>query len=140
MLAAYTPLAGRDLAPSLHMTTVTTAERPALDACRGCQQTCLDTVTHALRRGGPYADDALISALLDAADVCRTTIDFVQRGSRVHAHVGAVCAEICTRAAEACDDLAGDPIMAACAAACRRCATACARLSSERRAQPTAAR
>ena len=108
------------------------ADPPALDECRRCQEACLDTVTHALRRGERYADDVLIGALLDAADVCRTSIDFIHRGSDVHARIGAVCAEICERTAEACEAFAADPVMVACAAACRRCAAACEELSEVR--------
>ena len=98
---------------------------------RRCQQICLDTVTYALRRGGPSADADLLGALLDAADVCRTSLDLVRRGSPVRARVCAVCAEVCTCAAEACDALADDPVLAACAAACRRCAEACGNIGDE---------
>ena len=111
--------------------TTSLADPPALAECRRCQEACLDAVTHAVRRGDHYSDDVLIGALLDAADVCRISIDFIHRGSHVHARIGAVCAEICERAAEACDALPGDPVMAACAAACRRCAAACEALADE---------
>jgi hypothetical protein len=38
---------------------------------------------------------------------------------------------VCARAAEACDALADDPVLAACAAACRRCAEACGNIGDE---------
>jgi hypothetical protein len=96
-----------------------------VDECRRCQDVCLETVTHALRRGGRYAEEELIGALLDATDVCRTSIDFLRRGSPLRGRTCAVCAEICERAAEACETFPGDPVMRACAEACRRCAAAC---------------
>jgi hypothetical protein len=108
------------------------SQRPtAIDECRRCQEVCLDTVTHALRRGGQYADEELIGALLDATDVCRTSIDFLRRGSPLSTRTCAVSAEICERAAEACEAFVHDPVMLACAAVCRRCAAVCREVAEE---------
>ena len=107
------------------MTPLDADLRDGVAECRRCQDACLDTVTHALRRGGRYADEELIGALLDATDVCRTSIDFLRRGSPLRTRTCAVCAEICERAAEACDAFGDDAAMRACAEACRRCAAAC---------------
>jgi hypothetical protein len=105
--------------------------RASIVECQRCQEACLDTVTHALRRGGDYAEEELIGALLDATDVCRTSIDFLRRGSPLRARTCGVCAEICQRAAEACQAFGDDPAMRACAEACRRCAAACRAIARE---------
>jgi len=105
--------------------------RESIVECRRCQEACLDTVTRALRRGGRYAEEELIGALLDATDVCRTSIDFLRRGSPLRTRTCAVCAEICERAAAACDAFGDDPAMRACAEACRRCAGACRAIADD---------
>ncbi len=105
--------------------------REGIIECRRCQDACLDTVTHALRRGGRYAGEDVVGALLDATDVCRTSIDFLRRGSPLRTRTCGVCAEICERAAEACKTFAEDPVMRACAEACRRCAAACREIAAD---------
>lgn len=101
--------------------------RGAFLACLRAHETCEETVTHALG-AGDAADDR-IGALLDCADVCRTTARYIRHGSPLLRGTAGVCAELCERAAEACAAVAGDRVMAACAAACRRCAAWCRRLA-----------
>jgi Domain of Unknown Function (DUF326) len=98
--------------------------------CRRCQEACLDTVTHALRRGGRYAEEDVVGTLLDATDVCRISIDFLRRGSPLRTRTCGVCAEICEAAADVCEGFADDQAMRACAEACRRCATACREIAA----------
>ena len=105
--------------------------REGIIECRRCQDACLDTVTHALRHGGRYAEEDVVGTLLDATDVSRTTIDFLRRGSPLRARTCGVCAEICDRAAEVCDVFADDAVMRACAEACRRCAEACRAIAAD---------
>jgi hypothetical protein len=97
----------------------------AIVECRSCQDACLEAVTHALRRGGAYADEQLVGVLLDATDVCRTNVDFLRRRSRLRSRTCGVTAEICTHAAEACAAFDDDRVMQACAEVCRRCAAVC---------------
>ena len=106
---------------------------PVIIECRRCQDACLDTVTHALRRGGRYAEEGVVGPLLDATDVCRTSIDFLRRGSPLRTRTCGVCAEICEAAAEVCEAFADDAMMRACAEACRRCAAACREVAADRR-------
>jgi hypothetical protein len=101
--------------------------RGAFLACLRAHETCEQTVTHALRDGG--VSDERIGALLDCADVCRTTARCIRQGSPLLRGTAGVCAELCERAAEACAPVAGDTVMAACAEACRRCAAWCRHLA-----------
>ena len=101
--------------------------RGAFLACLRAHDSCEDTVTHALRTGG--AGDECIGALLDCADVCRTTARYIRHGSPLLRGTAGVCAELCARAAEACAAVAGDATLAACAETCRRCATWCRQLA-----------
>jgi hypothetical protein len=105
--------------------------RKGIIECRRCQDVCLDTVTHALRRGGRYAEEDVVGTLLDATDVCRTSLDFLRRGSPLRTRTSGVCAEICEAAAEACEAFADDSVMRACAEACRRCAAASREIAAE---------
>ena len=124
------PLAG-GLLPSMDMSADTVADlRRAFLACLRAHETCEDAVTHALRDGGRAAEDQRVSALLDCADVCRTTARHLRHGSPLLRGTASVCAELCDRAAEACAPLAeSDPAMATCLDACRRCAAWCRRLA-----------
>jgi hypothetical protein len=105
----------------------------AISECRRCQEACLDTVTHALRRGGRYAEEDVVGPLLDVTDVCRTSIDFLRRGSPLRTRTCGVCAEICESAAVACEAFADDAVMRACAEACRRCAAVCRETAADGR-------
>ena len=96
-----------------------------------CRNACLNAVTHALGMGGRYADDDLLGLLLDCAEVCRTTGDFIRRGSPRRSHTAAISADIAERCAEVCDEFTGDATMRACADACRRAADACRQLADE---------
>ena len=99
--------------------------------CRRCQDVCLEAVAHALRRGEHYADEELVGALLDAADVCRTSIDFLRRGSPLRTRTCAVSADVCERAAEVCGAFSDDAVMRACADTCLRCASACRDIATD---------
>jgi hypothetical protein len=96
-----------------------------IDACDSCQSICVETVTHCLRMGGAHAEAAHIGLLLDCAQICATSADFMRRASPLHARVCGVCAEVCDRCAEDCERLGDDAQMKACAEACRHCARSC---------------
>src|SRR5260221_13556884 len=91
-----------------------------------CHATCILTIQHCLGRGGRHAGRDHIRLLADCAQICRTSADFMIRGSDLHPLTCGVCAEICQRCAEDCEQLAdGDAEMRRCADTCRRCAESC---------------
>ncbi len=47
--------------------------------CSDCHDVCLETVQHCLSRGGEHAAAEHIRALLDCAQVCDTSRDFMLR-------------------------------------------------------------
>jgi len=69
--------------------------RQRVDACHECHRICLETVKHCLEMGGRHAEAAHIRILLDRAQVCATSADFMLRGSDLHAATCAACAEVC---------------------------------------------
>jgi hypothetical protein len=93
--------------------------------CLSCHSICLSTVTHCLQQGGHHAGSGHIRLLLDCAEICQTSANFMLRGSDLHPRTCGVCAEVCTRCAEDCARFGDDAQMQACAAACRRCADSC---------------
>jgi hypothetical protein len=76
--------------------------------------------------GGEHAAVEHIRALLDCAQACDASRDFMLRGSTLHAEYCGACAEACARCADSCERIAGDDeVMRNCAETCRRCAESC---------------
>jgi hypothetical protein len=109
--------------------------RHCTDLCIDCHRSCLQNVPHCLAKGGAHAQPAHVRLMLDCADICQTSADFMIRESDLHAFTCAACAEVCHRCAEDCLRLGDDPHMAACAEVCRRCAQACREMAANRPAQ-----
>ncbi len=100
-----------------------------ITACLGCHSVCLQTVAHCLQMGGRHAEPNHITLLLDCAEICQTSANFMLRGSAVHGRTCAVCAEACERCAQDCERFTDDAMMGQCAEACRRCAESCRRMA-----------
>lgn len=98
--------------------------------CLSCSAVCLQTVTYCLQKGGKHAALDHIRLLEDCVQICKTSADFMLRGSPLHARTCAVCAEVCERCAAECDKMGDDVVMKACADACRRCAESCRKMSA----------
>jgi hypothetical protein len=105
--------------------------RGCIEHCSNCHNICLETAMHCLQMGGKHAEAGHIRALLDCAQICATSADFMLRGSEMHARICGVCAEACERCAEACERIAdGDELMLRCAELCRRCAESCRQMAA----------
>ena len=86
--------------------------------------------TFAGERSAPGSTSALVRLLLDCAEICRTSADFMIRGSdAASAHLPRPAPPICARCADECDRMGEDPYMAACAEICRRCAESCGEMA-----------
>lgn len=96
-----------------------------IDWCSTCHDICTQTANYALGVGGTQATQEHIRILLDCAEICQASADFMLRESDVHGRTCAVCAEICDRCAEACERFGDDEVMQACADTCRGCAESC---------------
>jgi hypothetical protein len=108
--------------PSLSMTEDI---RRCVQACADCHQYCIETIVHCRQHGGAYVDAAHLRSLLDCAEICQTTTDFMLRGSDLSTSLATFCAVVAERCALSCDRLGEDRQLRACAEAGRRCALLC---------------
>jgi hypothetical protein len=79
--------------------------------------------------GGKHAEAGHIRLMLDCAEICQTSANFMLRRSEVHGRTCGVCAEVCRRCAEDCERFSDDEQMTACAEMCRRCSSSCEEMS-----------
>lgn len=108
-----------------HDTAMESGIRTALD----CHSICLETVTHCLTKGGTHAQPDHIRLLLDCAEICQTAANFMTRRSTLHTETCRVCADVCDRCAESCEQLGDDESMRRCAEMCRACAESCRQMT-----------
>ena len=94
--------------------------RQCIQNCSDCHNVCTEMVDHCLRQGGPHAESGHIRLLLDCAEICATSADFMLRGADFHRQVCGVCADVCRLCAESCARFGDDPEMQRCADTCRR--------------------
>lgn len=99
--------------------------RDCIQECRRCHNICTETVTHCLEMGSDHVEPRHLRLLLDCAEICQTSANFMLRGSDLHGQVCAVCADVCERCAEDCARFGDDQTMQQCAEVCRRCAQSC---------------
>ncbi len=112
-------------------TGISTEMQQCIDECTRCHNVCLATVSHCLELGGKHADPAHIGLLLDCAEICQTSANFMLRSSERHGLTCRICANICGACAESCDRMGkGDEMLAQCAEECRRCQRSCERMAA----------
>ncbi|MFT3782994.1 MAG: four-helix bundle copper-binding protein [Nibricoccus sp.] len=94
-----------------------------IEACSECHAMCEHMVyQHCLSMGGKHVGQEHLRLMADCAQICRTSADFMLRGSPRHMLTCRICAEICEACAEECERI-GE--MDDCVEACRECAEAC---------------
>jgi hypothetical protein len=102
--------------------------------CWDCRHICQKTLfKHCLPIGGVHMDEPYVKAAIDCIQICQVAADFMTRESAYHMLVCAVCADICTACAKACEQI-GDETMMKCAEACRACARSCREMGKMREA------
>ena len=96
--------------------------RAAFLACLRAHEACEAAVALALRAESGERVNDRVGALLDCADVCRTTARQIRYASPLLRGTAGVAAELCDRAAEACAAAAHAEAIRRAAACCRRVA------------------
>ena len=103
--------------------------RQCIENCTACHAVCNSTIQHCLGKGGRHASSDHIRLMADCAQICRTSADFMIRGSDLHTLTCGVCAEVCQRCADDCEQMADDAEMRRCVDTCRKCAESCRQMS-----------
>ena len=130
-LTAATVLVGESpglAAEARDMVGMAAAMQACIDECQKCHILCLSTATYisldpARRRSTPEQ----IRAMLDSAQICATTADFMARGSLHHAVMCRLCADICEDFIRTCTNMPG---VESCIAACKVCAQSCRKMAA----------
>jgi hypothetical protein len=119
-----------------------------IENCTMCHNVCLETLNYSLWLGGRYNESVHLRLLMDCAEICQTSANFMLRGSDLHRKTCGVCAEVCEDCARDCERYAvpgeggGAPMsrhsgksgvskdnvddqMKYCAEICKQCAKSC---------------
>ncbi len=100
-----------------------TAIQHCIASCEQCHEMCLRTaMTHCLELGGRHTEPTHFRLMLNCAELCQTTANFMIADSPLHTLLCSACAEVCDACAKSCDGMDG---MSDCATACTRCAENC---------------
>jgi hypothetical protein len=103
-----------------------------IELCRDCHAMCMQTIAHGLKLGGRHAVPDHIRLLMDCAQMCTTTVDYMLRGSSFHDRVCRLCSDLCAQCGQDCVKVAGDDqLIKRCIEVCRQCAESCERMASE---------
>ena len=105
------------------------AMQECIEECLNCHAVCTMTLQHCIASGGEHTEVNLIGILLDCAEMCQTSANFMLRGSPYHVITCAACAELCRACEEACRDVTGDEQLTHCADVCAACAESCDRMA-----------
>lgn len=100
-----------------------------VEECLNCHAVCTMTLQHCMAKGGQHTELNLVGLLLDCAEMCQTSANFMLRGSPYHVVTCGACAELCRACANACNVLPDDEQLVHCAEVCAECAASCDTMS-----------
>lgn len=118
--------------PHTAESTISREMRECIEECTTCHTICTETAQHCLYLGGEHASPEHIRTLLDCAQICQTSADFLTRGSEFHTSTCAFCAEVCRACEKECRKMGDDELMRKCADACASCAESCEKMAGAR--------
>lgn len=101
-----------------------------IDNCQQCHRICVQTLAYALRLTERRVHETHLRLLMDCADICETSANFMLRESDLHRQVCRACAAICERCAEFCGEMREDAQMRLCEQVCLRCTESCAQMAA----------
>jgi hypothetical protein len=98
-----------------------------IDTCTKCHQTCVqEAMNHCLEAGGEHVAPDHFRLMMNCAEICQTSANFMLSGSAFSSQLCRVCAQICEACARSCEQIEG---MEECARVCLECAASCRRMS-----------
>jgi hypothetical protein len=95
-----------------------------IEALNACIRACDDCATAGMHETNAHAMADCIMLNTDCVDICRLTIAYMERGSKMVATLCEACVDICERCQEECDTYRMD-YCRTCAEACQACALEC---------------
>jgi len=102
-----------------------------IEDCLECYRICTETaLTHCIEAGGEHVEPDHFRLMLNCAQICRTTAEFLLAESEFDSRLCALCEEVCEACADSCRAIGG---MDDCVQACEMCAESCAVISTPRR-------
>src|SRR6476469_6121420 len=88
------------------ITSIDPEMRECQQLCADCHRVCLETITgYCLLRGGVHAEPHHLTMMMDCAQICQTSADFLSRGSPNHGVTCHACAQLCELCADDCERL-----------------------------------
>jgi hypothetical protein len=109
---------------------ITPQMRACIEATSSCYNACTETLNYSLDGGGYLADEQLLRALIDSAEILQATQNGLLRTSAISTMLAAVCVEACENVAEICRRIDGsDEQLITCAEACDYTADCCRQLA-----------
>ena len=104
--------------------------KKCIQLCQDCHALCTHTIQHCLKLAGRHAASDHIRLLIDCAQICETTAQYLLRESSFHERMCGFCADVCRQCGDDCMQIAGDDqILKQWAEMCRRCADSCERMA-----------
>ncbi len=101
-----------------------------IEECSNCHNVCADTITYCIEMGGEHVKPQHLALMLDCAEICQTSANFMLRESKRHVLTCDACAKICEQCATECERFGDDEQMQLCAEACRSCAESCREMAA----------
>lgn len=99
-----------------------------IEECLDCHRICLqEAMNHCLEKGGKHLEPTHFRLMMNCAEICQTSANFMLSGSQHHKLTCGVCAQICEACAQSCEQV-GE--MEECVRACRRCAESCQKMAA----------
>lgn len=102
----------------------------SIQNCSVCHQVCVQTMVHCIEKGGAHVAPEHLKQLIDCAEICSVSANFMTRNAELYPSVCRICADICESCATSCEQLGGnDDVLESCAEICRRCAESCQKMA-----------
>jgi hypothetical protein len=96
----------------------------SIDRAQDAHRVCSEVMIHCLAMGGKMGERDHIRLLLDCADMCEITANYMMRGSPLYRQICALCAQICDLCASQCEQF-DDSLVRKCMESCKACAEMC---------------
>ncbi len=88
--------------------------------CESTARMCQKAMDYCNEKKGKFSDSSVSNAIKDCMSACKSTDEFLRRGSKLSGKSSALCVEACNECAKACDQFKDDLQMTSLANECRK--------------------